>query len=74
MCSSDLSALKVAERYPEYKDEIVTAATQSMVTGAWAAYLVGAIAIVIGTVVVAVFLPAHEQEKELIAQYGREDA
>jgi MFS transporter, DHA2 family, multidrug resistance protein len=72
--ASYASALKVAERYPEYKDEIVTAATQSMVTGAWAAYLVGAIAIVIGTVVVAVFLPSYEQEKELIAQYGREDA
>jgi len=72
--ASYASALRVAEQYPQYHDQIVTAATRSMVTGAWAAYLIGAIAIVIGTIVVAVFLPNYEQEKELVASYAREDA
>jgi EmrB/QacA subfamily drug resistance transporter len=72
--ASYASAMHVAEQYPDYHDEIVTAATQSMVNGAWAAYLVGAVAIVIGTVVVAVFLPSAEKEKELVASYAREDA
>jgi EmrB/QacA subfamily drug resistance transporter len=71
--ASYASAMHVAEQYPDYHDEIVAAATQSMVNGAWAAYLVGAVAIVIGTVVVAVFLPGHEKEQELVAEYTRAD-
>lgn len=71
--ASYASALRVAEQHPQYKDEIVAAATQSLVSGAWAAYLVGAIAIVIGTVVVSVFLPSFEKEKELVASYARMD-
>lgn len=72
--SSYASALHVAEQYPQYKDQIIAAATHSMVDGAWAAYLVGAIAIVVGTVVVAVFLPSREGEVALVAEYAREDA
>jgi MFS family permease len=72
--ASYASALHVADQYPQYRAEIVAAATHSMVNGAWVAYLVGAIAIVIGTVVVAVFLPSFEQEKELVAEYARLDA
>ncbi len=74
LLASYASALHVADQYPQYKAQIVAAATQSMVTGAWMAYLVGAIAIVIGTVVVAVFLPSYAREQELIAEYARADA
>lgn len=74
LLASYASALHVADQYPQYRDQIIAAATHSMVTGAWAAYLVGAIAIVIGTIVVAVFLPGHAQEKELVASYERMDA
>lgn len=72
--ASYASALHVAEQYPQYREQILAAATQSLVNGAWAAYLVGAIAIIIGTVVIAVFLPSHEQEQQLVAEYAREDA
>jgi EmrB/QacA subfamily drug resistance transporter len=72
--ASYASALHVADQYPQYRDEILAGATQSLVTGAWAAYLVGAVAIVIGAVVVAVFLPAFAREKQLVADYERVDA
>lgn len=72
--ASFASALHVADQYPQYREQIMSAATQSLVTGAWAAYLVGAIAIVIGAVVVAVFLPSFAREKELVAGYARADA
>ncbi len=71
--ASYASALHVAEQYPQFKDEILAAATRSLVNGAWAAYLVGAIAIIIGTIVIAVFLPSYEQEKRLVEDYARQD-
>lgn len=74
LLASYASAMHVADKYPQYREQIVAAATHSMVTGAWAAYLVGAIAIVIGTIVIAVFLPSFAQEKELVAAYAKADA
>lgn len=71
--ASYASALHVATSYPQYRDEILTGATESLVTGAWAAYLVGAIAIVVGAVIVGVFLPSHAQETRLVAAYARAD-
>jgi len=72
--ASYASALHVADQNPQYRDEIVAAATQSLVNGAWAAYLVGAVAITAGTILVALFLPRHVQEKELLDSYARADA
>jgi EmrB/QacA subfamily drug resistance transporter len=72
--ASYASALHVADAYPQYRDQILAGATQSLVTGAWAAYLVGALAIVVGAVVVAVFLPSFAREKALVAEYERTDA
>lgn len=74
LLASYASALHVADQYPQYREQIITAATRSMVTGAWAAYLVGAIAIVIGTIVVVVFLPSFAKEKELVASYQQIDS
>jgi EmrB/QacA subfamily drug resistance transporter len=67
------SALRVAEQYPQYREQILAGATDSLVSGAWAAYLVGAVAVVVGAVVVRFCLPPFAREKELIAQYMRED-
>jgi hypothetical protein len=68
------SALRVADQYPQYREQILAGATDSLVSGAWAAYLVGASAVVVGGVVVRFCLPAFAREKELIALYAREDA
>lgn len=55
------------------RTEILAAATQSLVSGAWVAYLVGAVAILAGTVLVADFLTGFAAEKELVASYARAD-
>ena len=72
--ASFASALHVADQYPQYRDEILAAATSSLVSGALAAYLVGAVAIALGAAIVLVFLPPHARERELIALYESEDA
>ncbi|MBB2976786.1 EmrB/QacA subfamily drug resistance transporter [Microbacterium endophyticum] len=68
------SALHVADKYPQYKDQILAGATQSLVTGALGAYLVGAIAIIVGAALIAIFVPSHAREKELLIEYARRDA
>ncbi|MBA8816249.1 EmrB/QacA subfamily drug resistance transporter [Microbacterium halimionae] len=68
------SALHVAEQYPQFKDQILAGATQSLVAGALGAYLVGAIAIVVGAALIAIFVPSHEHEKELLIGYEKQDA
>ena len=72
--ASFASALHVADQYPQYKDEILAAASHSLVAGALGAYLVGAIAIAIGAGLVAFCLPSHAKERELVALYETQDA
>jgi EmrB/QacA subfamily drug resistance transporter len=72
--ASYASALRVADQYPQYASEITAGATQSLLAGAFFAYLIGAVAIVVGAAVVAIFLPGFAREQELVAGYAREDA
>lgn len=72
--ASYASALHVADQYPQYKDQIIQAAQQSLETGAIAAYAVGAVAIAIGAAVVWIFLPKKSVELELVASYEKADA
>lgn len=72
--ASYASALRVAEQYPQYATQITQGATQSLLDGAFFAYLIGAVAIVVGATVVAIFLPGFAREQELVAGYAREDA
>jgi len=71
--ASFASAAHVAATHPAYASQILEAARVSFVDGAWAAYLVGGIALVLGLVVVAVGLPNAVMEKELRARYRVED-
>jgi MFS family permease len=68
------SALHVADQYPQYKDQIIQAAQESLQSGAIAAYAVGSIAIAIGAAVVWIFLPKKSVELELVASYEKADA
>ncbi|WP_243227768.1 MFS transporter [Microbacterium sp. CIAB417] len=72
--ASFASALHVAEQFPQYRAEIVAAATQSLVDGALWSYAVGAVAIVSGAVLVRVLLPSRSGEHRLIAEYAAADA
>lgn len=68
------SAAALAERYPEYKEQIITAAQQSFVDGANWAYAAGAIAVVLGAILVALVFPGRTREAQRIAEYDKEDA
>ena len=68
------SAATLAERYPEYSDQIINAAQQSFVDGANWAYAAGGIAVIIGAILVAVIYPGRTREQALIAQYDAADA
>ncbi len=72
--ASYASALQVADQYPQYKDQIIQAAQQSLETGAIAAYAFGAVAIAVGAAVIWFFLPKKQKELELVESYAAEDA
>ncbi|KIC57937.1 MFS transporter [Microbacterium hominis] len=72
--ASYASAAHVAANNPAYAAQILEAARSSFVDGAWAAYLVGAVALVLGLIVVTVGLPGVAVEKELRGRYRDEDA
>lgn len=71
--SSFASAAHVASQYPDLSDDIMEAARQSLVAGSLGAYLIGAVAIVIGAIVVWFGLPTHKKETALRQQYLREN-
>jgi hypothetical protein len=68
------SASAVAEQYPQYSHQIIAAAKESFLAGDSKAYLAGIVAILIGAAVVFGLFPRRDEERELIAGYGREDA
>lgn len=70
--SSFGSALHVASQYPQYADVIGEAARQSLLDGSLVAYLIGAVAIVIGALVVCFGLPSREKEALLRKRYAEE--
>lgn len=72
--SSFASAAHVAEQHPDLSGDILAAARESLLAGAWGAYLIGAVAIVLGGLIVWFGLPKKEHEEELRARYRAEDA
>lgn len=72
--ASFASAAHVAADNPLYAAQILEAARLSFVDGAWAAYLVGGIALVLGLIVVAVGLPGPAAEQQLRDRYREQDA
>ena len=68
------SAAETAEQYPKYSDAIISAAKSSFLDGDDWAYTAGIVAILLGAAVVFFLFPRRDEERELIAGYGREDA
>jgi DHA2 family multidrug resistance protein-like MFS transporter len=66
-------AESIAQQFPQYADQIVTAAKTSFLDGADWAYLAGIIAIVLGAVIITAFFPRKEQEEALLARYHEQD-
>ncbi|MBK5231662.1 MAG: MFS transporter [Thermoleophilia bacterium] len=67
------SAATTAEQYPQYANQIIAAARDSFLNGQDWAYLIGIVAIVLGTLVVFFFFPKHEDEVRLLGEYESED-
>jgi DHA2 family multidrug resistance protein-like MFS transporter len=68
------SAEAVAAQYPQYSQQITSAATESFLDGADWAYTAGILAIVLGAAIVAFLFPKRDREKELLAEYHAQDA
>ena len=67
------SAADLASRYPQYSQQILSAAKSSFLAGDNWAYLAGLIAVLIGAVVTFFFYPKHEEEKRMRAEFHAED-
>ncbi|MCX6389700.1 MAG: MFS transporter [Solirubrobacterales bacterium] len=68
------SAAQTAERYPQYADQIISAAKIAFTQGQSWAYTVGLVAITCGALLVWKFFPDHATELKLLGEYGTEDA
>lgn len=68
------SAAALAKANPHYADQIITGARASFLNGANWAYAAGALAIVVGAVLVAACFPSRRTELALLAQYRQEDS
>ena len=68
------SAADIAKQYPQYSNQIISAAKESFIHGQRWAYAVGVIAVVLGAFVVGVFFPKRRGEIELLASYQHTDA
>jgi MFS transporter, DHA2 family, multidrug resistance protein len=73
LTKSFASAADIAQRYPPYSEQIITAAKSSFLSGADWAYAAGITAIIIGAVIVFFLFPRREQESQLLADYRSED-
>jgi MFS family permease len=74
LTKSFAGAQAVAQQYPQYASQITAAAKASFLHGDQWAYAAGLIAITLGAVLVFFLFPAHERERELLAEYAAEDA
>jgi DHA2 family multidrug resistance protein-like MFS transporter len=67
------SASESADKYPQYKSQIIAAAKSSFLQGDEWAYIAGMVAIVLGAALVFFLFPRKDREEELLAEYHRED-
>jgi MFS family permease len=68
------SAANTAQQYPDYSNQIISAARSSFLDGANWAYTAGLIAVVLGATLVFFMFPKNEEERALLARYAAEDA
>jgi hypothetical protein len=68
------SAEAIAQQYPQYSTQIVSAAKESFLAGDQWAYTAGLVAVVIGAALVFLFFPRREKEESLVQGYHRLDA
>jgi hypothetical protein len=67
------SAVDLAAQYPQYADQITTAAKSSFLAGDQYAYLAGLVAVLIGFGLVFFRFPKKDEEARLHAGFEAED-
>jgi DHA2 family multidrug resistance protein-like MFS transporter len=67
-------AEQVANRYPQYADQITAAAKTAFLQGDQWAYVAGIVAVLLGAVLVYAAFPRMEREQALLAEYEAADA
>ncbi len=67
------SAADAAKQYPAHATQIIEGAKTAFLKGDEWAYAAGIIAVVIGAALVFLKFPRHDEERQLLAQYGAED-
>jgi len=67
------SAANLAEEYPEYGDQIMSAAESSFLEGDQLAYVAGLVAVIIGAAVVLIFFPRKDEEEAMRLAFHAED-
>ncbi|MFT4212779.1 MAG: MFS transporter [Microbacterium sp.] len=72
--SSFSSAAETAQQFPQYADQIIAAAKESFLHGSLLVFVAGAVAVVLGGLVVLLSMPGRRIEQELTEEYAREDA
>lgn len=64
----------MADKYPQYKEQIVSAATESFLSGSNWAYAAAVLAVALGALLVATRFPGKAGEESLSAEYRKQDA
>jgi hypothetical protein len=73
LTKSFAGAEQVAQQYPKYADQITAAAKTSFLQGDDWAYTAGAVAVLLGAVLVFFFFPRKDAEERLLREYQVED-
>ncbi|MDJ0393422.1 MFS transporter [Rhodococcus sp. G-MC3] len=68
------SAADLAERYPQYGEQIITAAKLAFLDGDQHSYAAAIVVVLLGAVLVFFAFPRHEEEKKMLAQYNSIDS
>ncbi len=68
------SASSMADRYPEYASQIISAAKQSFLQGQTIAYAAGIVIVLLGATLVFFMFPRKDRERQLLAGYAAEDS
>ncbi|NTW07951.1 MAG: MFS transporter [Anaerolineaceae bacterium] len=67
-------AQSVAAEYPQYADQITSAAKTSFLAGDSQAYIAGIIAVLLGAALVFFIFPKAEKERTLLEEYHKQDS
>jgi EmrB/QacA subfamily drug resistance transporter len=74
LTKSFAAAAAIAQRYPQYSQQIIDSARSSFLHGDQWAYLAGIVAVLLGGAIVAFFFPKRDRERRLLEQYHAQDS